>query len=162
MAEQLVIPETTDRATLYTALFPQVKALLVGENDPIAAMANFCAAVHHVFHWHWVGFYRVQEGQLVVGPFQGPIACSPIGHGKGVCGVAWKEARIINVPDVDAFPGHIACSAASRSEIVLPLHGRGGVVSAVFDVDSAVLNDFGPADERGLAQLCSLIEAILP
>ena len=162
MAEQLVIPPTTDRASLYKALFPQVKALLAGERDPVAAMANFCAAVQQVFHWHWTGFYRVLDGQLVVGPFQGPIACSPIAHGKGVCGTAWAEGRVLTVPDVDAFPGHIVCSSASRSEIVLPLRGRGGEVSAVFDVDSAVLNDFGPVDERGLAELCSLIEPLLP
>lgn len=162
MAEQLVIPHTTDRTSLYNALFPQVKALLAGERDPVAAMANFCAAVQQCFQWHWVGFYRVMNGQLVVGPFQGPIACTPIAHGKGVCGTAWAEDRIITVPDVDAFPGHIVCSSASRSEIVLPLYGRGGVVSAVFDVDSAVLNDFGPEDERGLAELCSLILPLLP
>ncbi|MEO5584337.1 MAG: GAF domain-containing protein [Flavobacteriales bacterium] len=162
MADELVIPKTTDRASLYRALFPQMKALLAGERDPVAAMANFCAAVQQVFQWHWTGFYRVMDGQLVVGPFQGPIACSPIAHGKGVCGTAWAEARIITVPDVDAFPGHIVCSSASRSEIVLPLRGRSGEVSAVFDVDSAALNDFGPEDERGLAELCSLIEPLLP
>lgn len=162
MAEQLVIPQTTDRASLYKALFPQMKALMDGERDAVAAMANFCAAVHQVFQWHWIGFYRVIDGQLVVGPFQGPIACSPIAHGKGVCGAAWAEGRIINVPDVDAFPGHIVCSAASRSEIVLPLRGRSGQVAAVLDVDSAVLNDFSPEDERGLAGLCNLIEPLLP
>ncbi|MEO7080863.1 MAG: GAF domain-containing protein, partial [Flavobacteriales bacterium] len=104
----------------------------------------------------------VLNGELVVGPFQGPIACSPIAHGKGVCGTAWAEARTITVPDVDVFPGHIVCSSASRSEIVLPLRGRNGQVAAVFDVDSSVLNDFGPVDESGLAELCSLIEPLLP
>ena len=162
MAEQLVIPETTDRASLYAALMPQVKALLDGEKDAVAAMANFCAAINQTFQWHWVGFYRVLDGELVVGPFQGPIACSPIAHGKGVCGKAWSEARVITVPDVDAFPGHIVCSSASRSEIVLPLRGRSGEVVAVFDVDSSLLNDFGPVDESGLAELCSLIEPLLP
>ena len=162
MTEQLVIPRTTDRASLYRALFPQVKALLEGEHDAVAAMANFCAAVQQTFQWHWAGFYRVLDGQLVVGPFQGPIACSPIAHGKGVCGTAWAEGRIITVPDVDAFAGHIVCSSASRSEIVLPLRGRSGEVSAVFDVDSDALNAFGPEDERGLAELCSLIEPLLP
>ncbi|MGB3526808.1 MAG: GAF domain-containing protein [Flavobacteriales bacterium] len=162
MAEQLVIPRTTDRAALYAALFPQVKALLAGETDVVAAMANLCAAVHQTFQWHWVGFYRVLDGELVVGPFQGPIACSPIAHGKGVCGTAWAEARTITVPDVDAFPGHIVCSSASRSEIVLPLRGGSGKVAAVFDVDSSVLNDFGPVDEQGLAELCGLIEPLLP
>lgn len=162
MAEQLVIPDTTDRTSLYGALFPQVQALLTDERDVVAAMANFCAAVHQAFQWHWAGFYRVLDGRLVVGPFQGPIACSPIAFGKGVCGKAWAEGRIITVPDVDAFPGHIACSPASRSEIVLPLRGLACSVSAVFDVDSTALNDFGLVDERGLAELCSLIEPLLP
>lgn len=162
MAEQFTIPDTTDRVALYNALHPQVRALLAGERDAIAAMANFCAAVQQVFHWHWAGFYRVVGDQLVLGPFQGPVACSPIGHGKGVCGTAWARNAVITVPDVDAFPGHIACSSASRSEIVVPLRGRSGTVAAVFDVDSSMPNDFGPEDERGLAALCSLIEPLLP
>ena len=120
------------------------------------------AAALAAFGWHWVGFYRVVGDELVVGPFQGPIACSPIAFGKGVCGRAWAEGRVIVVQDVNDFPGHIACSAESVSEIVLPLRGRSGEVSAVFDVDSAALNDFGPEDERGLAELCSLIEPLLP
>lgn len=162
MPEQIVIPDTTDRASLYGALFPQVRALLAGEADAVAAMANFSAAVQQVFHWHWAGFYRVMGDRLVLGPFQGPVACSPIARGQGVCGAAWETGRTITVPDVDAFPGHIACSAGSRSEIVLPLRGRSGNVSAVFDVDSASLNDFGPVDEQGLAKLCGLIEHLLP
>lgn len=162
MATQLVLPPTTDRSSLYAALYPQVQALLAGERDPVAAMANLCAAVQEAFHWHWTGFYRVLNGELVVGPFQGPVACSPIAHGRGVCGTAWAEGRVITVPDVDAFPGHIACSPDSRSEIVVPLRGRSGAVAAVLDVDSSKLNDFGPVDERGLAQLCRLIEPLLP
>ncbi len=162
MAEQIVLPDTTDRAALYDALIPQMQALLAGERDLVAAMANFCAAVQQAFHWHWAGFYRVVGGQLVLGPFQGPVACSPIGHGKGVCGTAWARNEVITVPDVDAFPGHIACSSFSKSEIVVPLHGQSGAVAAVFDVDSDRLNDFGPADERGLYRLCQLIEPLLP
>jgi GAF domain-containing protein len=162
MAEQIVIPPTTDRRERYAALYPQVAALLAGEVDAIAAMANLCAAVQQVFGWHWVGFYRVVGEQLVLGPFQGPVACTPIAFGQGVCGTAWKEDRAITVPDVDAFPGHIACSAASRSEIVIPLHGRSGAVAAVLDVDSASLDDFGPEDGQELARLCRLIEPLLP
>lgn len=162
MAEQIVTPTATDRRGRYAALYPQVAALLASEEDAIAAMANLCAAIHQVFGWHWVGFYRVVGDQLVLGPFQGPVACTPIAYGKGVCGTAWQEDRTINVPDVDAFPGHIACSNLSRSEIVVPLHGHGGRVAAVLDVDSASLDDFGPEDEQELARLCRLIEPLLP
>ncbi|MFZ1660281.1 MAG: GAF domain-containing protein, partial [Flavobacteriales bacterium] len=156
------IPTGTDRAERYAALLPQVRALLATERDAVAAMANLCAAIKEVFGWHWVGFYRVIGNELVVGPFQGPVACSPIAHGKGVCGTAWAEARTIIVPDVDAFPGHIACSAFSRSEIVLPLRGKSGAVAAVLDIDSAELDDFNAVDESALAELCALIEPLLP
>ncbi len=162
MAEHIVIPDTTDRAALYNALQPQMRALLAGEQDAIAAMANFCAAVQQVFGWHWAGFYRVVGRQLVLGPFQGPVACTPIAYGKGVCGAAWARSEVIAVADVDAFPGHIACSAASKSELVVPLRGRGGEVAAVFDVDSSEPDDFGPEDEKGMAALCRLIEPLLP
>lgn len=162
MAEQINIPDTTDRVALYTALGPQLRALLQGETDAIAAMANLCAAIHPVFGWHWTGFYRVQGGQLVLGPFQGPVACTPIAFGKGVCGTAWSEGRIINVPDVDAFPGHIACSPASRSELVIPVYGRSGAIAAVLDVDSTRPDDFTAADEQALAGLCGLLSPLLP
>lgn len=162
MAEEIVLPNTTDRAVLYKALIPQVRALLQHEEDAIAAMANCAAALMQAFRWHWVGFYRVVGDRLVLGPFQGPVACTPIGKGKGVCGTAWAENRTIIVPDVDAFPGHIACSAASRSEIVLPIHGRGGQVVAVLDVDSSLPDDLGEEDERGLAEICGMIGALLP
>ena len=161
MSEQLIIPNTIDRASLYAVLLPQMRSLLSGEADTIAAMANFSAAVQQVFQWHWAAFYRVIGDQLVLGPFQGPVACTPIAHGKGVCGTAWAENKVINVPDVDAFPGHIACSTGSRSEIVLPLRGRSGEVAAVFDVDSALRNDFTVVDELELAKLCGLIEPLL-
>lgn len=162
MAEQIHVPATNDREVRYRALVPQVKALLGGEQDPIAAMANCCAAVQQMFQWHWVGFYRADGERLLLGPFQGPVACVSIPKGKGVCGTAWAEDRTITVPDVEAFPGHIACSAASRSEIVVPLHGRSGAVAAVLDVDSVFPADFGPADEQGLAAVCKLIEPLLP
>lgn len=162
MHAPLEIPVGTDRTARYAALLPQVQALLAHERDAIAAMANLCAAVQEVFQWHWTGFYRVVGSELVVGPFQGPVACSPIAFGKGVCGTAWAEARTIIVPDVDAFPGHIACSAASKSEIVSPLRGRAGNVAAVLDIDSALLDDFSEVDQRGLAELCALIEPLLP
>ncbi len=162
MAEQIVLPPGADRATLYAALLPQARALLAEETDVIAAMANMAAMLKQAFDWHWVGFYRVKDGQLVLGPFQGPVACSPIAKGAGVCGTAWARRETIVVPDVDAFPGHIACSNASRSEIVLPLAKANGEVMAVLDVDSDRLDDFGPADVHGLGQLIALIEALLP
>ena len=162
MSEQLALPDTTDRRTLYRALLPQVQALLENERDPIVAMANMSAALKQAFGWHWIGFYRVVKGELIVGPFQGPIACSPIAHGKGVCGRAWAEERVIVVPDVNDFPGHIACSAESLSEIVIPLRSRRGEVSAVLDVDSASLDDFSQEDVRGLSDICGLIEPLLP
>ncbi len=162
MAERIVLPKTADRGLLYAALLPQATALLAGETDAIAAMANMAALLKQAFGWHWVGFYRVKDDQLVLGPFQGPVACTPIAMGAGVCGAAWARQETIVVPDVDAFPGHIACSSASRSEIVLPLAGRNGKVAAVLDVDSDRLDDFGPADVHGLAQLAALIETLLP
>ncbi len=161
MSEHLALPDTTDRRTLYAALLPQVQALLENELDPIAAMANMSAALRQAFGWHWIGFYRLVNGELVVGPFQGPIACSPIGRGKGVCGRAWEEERAMIVPDVNDFPGHIACSAESASEIVLPLRDRKGVVVAILDVDSAHLDDFSQEDVLGLSELCAMIERVL-
>ena len=162
MSHSFAPPGTADRALMYAELLAQARALLDGEKDVTAAMANLGSAIQQTFHWHWVGFYRVVGAELVVGPFQGPVACSPIGRGKGVCGTAWAEGRTVTVPDVDAFPGHIACSAGSRSEIVLPLRGRSGEVAALLDVDSSSFNDFGPVDEHGLAGLCALIEPMLP
>ena len=157
MSETLVLPETRDRLALYSALLPQVNALLDDERDPIAAMANLAAAIHQVFGWHWVGFYRVSGAELVLGPFQGPVACARIGYGRGVCGTAWQEERTLIVPDVEKFPGHIACSALSRSEIVLPIRARDGRIAAVLDVDSTELDDFTQADADGLARLCTVL-----
>ncbi len=155
------IISATDRASAYAALEPQLRELLRGEPDPVAAMANFSAALMHTFGWHWVGFYRVVGQELVLGPFQGPVACARIGYGKGVCGTAWKEGRTVLVADVDAFPGHIACSPHSRSEIVVPLHDAMRRVVAVLDIDSSALNDFSDIDARGLEALCAILEPTL-
>ena len=157
MADTLHLPDTADRKALYTALQPQVEALLADETDLIARMANLVAAIHQAFGHHWVSFYRVVGSDLVLGPFQGPVACTRIGHGKGVCGTAWAEGRTLVVPDVELFPGHIACSALSRSEIVVPVRDASGSVIAVLDIDSSDLDDFGEGDVNGLESLCRLL-----
>ena len=146
-----------DRAGQYAELIPQLKALLEGESDLIANMANTAAAIHHTFGFHWVGFYLVKGNELVLGPFQGPVACTRIPFGKGVCGTAWKEAKTQLVPDVELFPGHIACSALSRSEIVVPLF-KDSEVMAVLDIDSSLLNDFSEEDKVNMEQVCRLLE----
>ena len=160
MSEQLSLPATQDRAELYSALAPQLRELLRDERDVIAAMANMSAALHAAFGWHWVGFYRVMGAELVLGPFQGPVACSRIGNGKGVCGTAWAEEKVLIVPDVDAFPGHIACSALSRSEIVVPVRDHSGRIAAVLDVDSTELAEFSEEDAHALTRLCALLEPL--
>lgn len=158
---RILIPETRDRSLLYDALVPQVHELLRDEPDPVAAMANMAAALRETFGWHWIGFYRALGDELVLGPFQGPVACGRIPFGKGVCGKAWAENRILTVDDVDQFPGHIACSALSRSEIVVPIHGRSGSVAAVLDIDSSALADFSEVDAHHLQQLSALIAPLL-
>ena len=155
MAENLFITPGGPRAARYAELYPQVVALTTHEPDLIANLANVAAALRQAFGFFWVGFYLVKEKELVLGPFQGPIACTRIGHGRGVCGTSWAEARTVLVPDVEAFPGHIACSSASKSEIVVPVLKNGQVV-AVLDVDSDQLNDFDEADQAGLEQLMQL------
>ena len=136
----------------YQELLLEAEALTGGETDEIANMANLAAAIHAKFGFHWVGFYRVQGEELVLGPFQGPVACTRIRCGRGVCGTAWQEKRTLIVPDVDQFPGHIACSALSRSEIVIPIVREGAVV-AELDIDSAELNTFDAVDEAWLTRL---------
>jgi GAF domain-containing protein len=147
----------TDRAGKYAELLPQLKALLEGESDFIANMANTAAAIHQTFGFHWVGFYLVKGNELVLGPFQGPVACTRIPFGKGVCGTAWKEAKTQLVPDVELFPGHIACSAISKSEIVVPLI-KDGEVMAVLDIDSSFLDDFTEVDREWLERVCKLVK----
>ncbi len=161
MAEELVIPSTTDRRELRAALLPQLKELIGPERDVIAAMANISAALKEAFRWHWIGFYRVLGNELVLGPFQGPVACARIGFGKGVCGTAWKEDRTVIVADVDQFPGHIACSSLSRSEVVVPVRDRLGNVKAVLDVDSSKLGDLDEDDAGFLEQVCTLIQPLV-
>ncbi len=156
MAEDLQIPRGS-REEKYEALYPQIQGLLVGENDQTANLANIVAAIKEVFGFFWVGFYIVKDGQLVLGPFQGPVACTRIPFHKGVCGHAYTIAETVIVPDVDAFPGHIACASASKSEIVLPVKNQAGKVTMVLDVDSDVLNDFSVVDQQGLEKILGLI-----
>jgi len=136
----------------YKSLLSQVKGLCEGETDMIAKMANVSALLHAEFGFWWTGFYRVVDNELLLGPFQGPLACVHIGYGKGVCGTAWKERRTVVVPDVEEFPGHIACSSESRSEVVVPLWG-GDEVVAVLDIDSRELATFDEVDARYLEQV---------
>ena len=142
----------TEKETKYQALLQEVEALTAGETDEIANMANIAAAIHARMGFHWTGFYRVVGDELVLGPFQGPVACTRIRYGRGVCGTAWKEGRTLIVPDVEQFPGHIACSALSRSEIVIPIMRKGAVV-AELDIDSASLDSFDAVDEHYLTVL---------
>jgi len=158
MAETLIITaDRKDKPAVYSELLAQLDALLGGESDEIACMANTVAAIWEVFGFFWIGFYRLKEKELVLGPFQGPIACTRIAFGKGVCGSSWKENKTVVVPDVDLFPGHIACSSLSRSEIVVPLRDNSGNVRGVLDVDSSVLNDFDERDQAGLEAICRLL-----
>ena len=156
MAEDLTITTSTDKAEQYQSLIPQVEALLTGEPDLIANLANVSAALKEQFKWFWVGFYLVKDAELVLGPFQGPVACTRIALGKGVCGAAWEQEATLIVPDVELFPGHIACSSLSRSEIVVPVFANGKVV-AVLDVDSELVDQFDATDALYLDQLVKLV-----
>ncbi|HEY1007176.1 MAG TPA: GAF domain-containing protein [Sphingobacteriaceae bacterium] len=155
MAEDLKIISATKEEE-YQSLIPQIEALISGEEDLIANLANVCAALKEQFRFFWVGFYLLKTDSLVLGPFQGPVACTRIPRGKGVCGTAWAEERTLIVPDVDAFPGHIACSSISRSEIVIPII-REGVVLGVLDVDSEHPDHFDEVDGRYLQQILDMI-----
>lgn len=154
MAEDLSI-STGSKTEKYQTLLPQIKSLTEGEPDLIANLANVSAALKETFSFFWAGFYLVKEDELVLGPFQGPIACTRIKKGRGVCGTAWAEAKTLVVPDVDAFPGHIACSSLSRSEIVVPLRRANGEVWGVLDIDSEQPNTFDDTDARFLEEICS-------
>jgi len=156
MAEDLVITRDTSKEEQYQSIIPQIEALLYGETDFIANLANVAAALKEQFGWFWVGFYLVKQDELVLGPFQGPVACTRIKKGKGVCGASWAEAQTIIVPNVDEFPGHIACASASKSEIVLPLIVDGEVIG-VLDVDSEVLNKFDETDQVYLEQVIAIL-----
>jgi L-methionine (R)-S-oxide reductase len=152
MAEELILDTTLTKAEKYRQLLPQIEALTAGEPDLTANLANTAAALRQGFGFFWVGFYLVKGDELVLGPFQGPIACTRIRHGKGVCGASWARAATLLVPDVEQFPGHIACSSESKSEIVVPVLKNGAVV-AVLDVDSDQLNDFDHDDQQALEEL---------
>jgi GAF domain-containing protein len=160
VAEQLILSTSTDKQERYNALLPQIESLIAGEPDVVANLSNIAAALKQAMGFFWVGFYIVKSNELVLGPFQGPIACTRIGFGKGVCGASWKEKRVILVPDVEQFPGHIACSSASKSEIVLPAF-KNGEVALVLDVDSDRLNDFDETDAVALQKLMRTVEQFL-
>ena len=160
MAEEIIIPQAADKQAKYDVLIPQIEALVTGEPDLIANLANISAALKQGMGFFWVGFYLVGGEELVLGPFQGSVACTRIRKGKGVCGVSWETGEVQLVPDVDQFPGHIACSSDSRSEIVLPIF-KDGEVALVLDIDSNQLNDFDKVDEENLMRLTALISALL-
>ena len=144
----------------YKLLTEQIRALIECETDPVAVMANVSAAIHETMEFWWTGFYRVINNELVLGPFQGPVACMHIGFGKGVCGTSWKEQRSVVVPDVEQFPGHIACSSLSRSEIVVPVFSKGGEVVAVLDIDSKELSTFDNYDQEYLEAICKMLTTL--
>lgn len=160
MAEQLIISPSASKEEKYKTLVPQIEALVFGEQDVVANLSNIAAALRQTMNFFWVGFYVVKANELVLGPFQGPIACTRIQYGKGVCGASWKEKKVILVPDVEEFPGHIACSSDSKSEIVLPAF-KNSEVALVLDVDSEKLNDFDQTDERYLRQVMAIIEKLI-
>lgn len=154
MAEELTI-SSGSKEEKYQELLPQIRAVVEGESDPIANMANVASMLHETFGFWWTGFYRVLDGELVLGPFQGPLACTRIQKGRGVCGTAWERGETVIVPDVDAFPGHIACSSLSRSEIVVPVFQH-GVVVAILDIDSKELATFDEIDKKYLEEIVTL------
>ena len=158
MAEDLSISRIGTKEEQYESLIPQIEALLYGETDLIANLANICAALKEQFGWFWVGFYLVKNDELVLGPFQGPVACTRIKKGKGVCGASWQQEQTLIVPNVDEFPGHIACASASKSEIVLPLYKANEIIG-VLDVDSEYLSHFDEVDELYLKKIISFLNA---
>lgn len=157
MAENLIIDPLATKEEKYKSLLPQITSLVSGETDAVANLANMAAALKETFNFFWVGFYIVKGNELVLGPFQGPVACTRIALGKGVCGTSWKEQRTIIVPNVDEFPGHIACNSASKSEIVVPVINNTKSVSMVLDVDSEYLNSFDEVDQKYLQQVVAML-----
>lgn len=157
MAESIAFSRTADRAVVYGELIPQIESLIAGESDLIANLANVAAVLREAFGFFWIGFYLRKENQLVLGPFQGPLACTRIGFDEGVCGHAFSNRRTVIVPNVDEFPGHIACSSAARSEIVIPIFAKNGDPIGVLDVDSDRLNDFTETDSDALGKISAII-----
>ncbi len=158
MAETIVFTKFAPRGHIYSEILPQVEALIAGETDLVANLANVAAVLHEALGFFWVGFYLYKDGQLVLGPFQGPIACTRIDTDKGVCGHSFTSDKTVIVPNVDTFPGHIACATASKSEIVIPIHAADGSVCGVLDVDSDKLDDFSQTDADGLGKIAKLLE----
>ncbi len=157
MEKDFIVPLGASKEETYAALIPQIVALTETEDDLIANLANVSAALFFAFDFLWVGFYLVKNNQLILGPFQGPVACTRIQYGKGVCGASWQRGESIVVPDVEAFPGHIACCSKSKSEIVVPIH-RNGEVLAVLDIDSCTLGTFDQTDNKYLTQVCDILK----
>ena len=157
MAESIAFSKTSDRAVIYSEIAPQIESLIAGESDQTANLANVAAVLKEAFGFFWVGFYLAKDGSLVLGPFQGPLACTRIKFDEGVCGHAFSQAETIIVPNVDEFPGHIACSSAARSEIVVPIFAAAGKPVAVLDVDSDKLDDFSGVDAAGLEQIAAIV-----
>ena len=160
MAETLAFNSEASREERYQTILPQLRAIVEGENDTIANLANIVAVLKEVFGFFWIGFYLVKNDSLVLGPFQGPLACTRIAMGKGVCGTAWEEKKSILVPDVDLFPGHIACSSASKSEVVIPIFVN-NEVRMILDIDSDQLNDFTADDIKYLEMVADICSQVL-
>ncbi len=160
MAETLFIPKSKTRKDIYAAIVPQIESIVAVESDFIANLANISAVLKEAFSFFWVGFYLKKGEQLVLGPFQGPLACTRINFNRGVCGHCYTTKQTVIVPDVEAFPGHIACSSASKSEIVLPAFDKNGNVFLVLDVDADVLDDFSEIDAEGLEKIMRIIEKL--
>ena len=161
MSETLAFTAGADRSTIYDEIVPQIDSLVDGETDVIANLANIAAVLREAFGFFWVGFYLTKDGQLVLGPFQGPLACTRINFDAGVCGHAYTTRQPVIVPNVDEFPGHIACATASKSEIVVPIMNRDGSVFGVLDVDSDKLSDFSQTDADGLSRVVTTIERFI-
>lgn len=161
MAETLLFSKTADRKTIYDEIIPQIESLVSGESDTIANLANIGAVLKEAFDFFWVGFYIRRADQLILGPFQGPVACTRIGFDEGVCGHAYQTRQTVIVPNVDEFPGHIACATASKSEIVVPIFDRSEAVFGVLDVDSDKLSDFDKTDADGLGRIVEIVQRII-
>jgi GAF domain-containing protein len=161
MAETLLYTATGSRETIFDEIVPQIESLVAGESDLIANLANIAAVLKEAFGFFWVGFYLEKDGELVLGPFQGPLACTRIAFDQGVCGRAFSSVETVVVPDVDQFPGHIACSSLARSEIVVPILNAAGTAVGVLDVDSDSLNDFSETDADGLGRIAGVIRGII-